>query len=58
MEEAVGGEGLDRLQRRLEDSGVHPNFVTQTFLEASELGDARSLKERLDSLPLEERRAF
>eukprot|EP00439_Symbiodinium_sp_Y106_P031800 s2321_g3.t2 len=58
MEEAVGGEGLDRLQRCLENSGVHPDFVTQTFLEASELGDARSLKERLDGLPLEERRAF
>lgn len=44
----------DRLQQTFRDKGIDTRQISQDFLEESELGDAASLKQRLDSLSKEE----
>ncbi|CAL1166326.1 unnamed protein product [Cladocopium goreaui] len=52
-----GFPGFDLYEKRLEEeNGVRVDLVTQSFLEASELGDADSLRRKLNGLNVDQRR--
>eukprot|EP00434_Breviolum_minutum_P022844 symbB.v1.2.020156.t1/scaffold1679.1/size106129/4 len=59
--EALGNEGVNLLyEKHLEEEngigGVRADQATQSFLEASELGDAASLRSKLQRLNVDQRR--
>mmetsp|Transcript_27590 Transcript_27590/g.58718 ORF Transcript_27590/g.58718 Transcript_27590/m.58718 type:complete len:376 (+) Transcript_27590:95-1222(+) len=54
----IGNEQADALAKRFEKDGVDTRYLEEPFLEVAELGDARSLQQRLSSLSPDERRQF